>query len=136
MKRAGSVGPQVPLTRCHCRVTLSVPWMLWDMFLASVASMLVMLDRRPRPVVLLENLAAVRVDEAEAAERLVRSRRVDAVDVDQRVAVPHVAPRAGDVEADAAGELPREPDDELVDERVVQVLVELDARTAPPWRPA
>src|SRR5207245_7120071 len=86
------------------------------------------LDIRPGAIVLLENLAAVRVHEPEATKRLIRCRRVDAVDIYQRVAIFQVAMRGGDVERDAPGKLLRESHDDFVDVRIVDVRVELLSR--------
>ena len=82
-------------------------------------------ERAPRVVLLLEDDAAVRIDSAEAAERLVRSRRVDAVDVDPRPVVVVRAPDAGHVEAELPAELPPDADDVLVDVGLVEAVGEL-----------
>ena len=82
------------------------------------------LERAPRVVLLLEDDAARRIDRAEAAERLVRPARVDAVDVDARPHVLVTAVNAGDIQAHQAGELLAEAEDHLVDEGLMQAVGE------------
>ena len=128
MNRAGSVGFHVPSRCCHCRVSVPTTWKLCDRFLARIASRLVTTTCAPRGVGLLHDHAAVGIDQAEAAERLIRSARIDAVDVDLGVGVLEVAAVERQIEADLSGELLGEADRVLVDEGLVQVGIERQAR--------
>ncbi len=78
----------------------------------------------PRVVRLLGDNAAVGIDQAETDERLARPVGIDAVDVDLAEVVFVVAMRGGHAEADLPRELPVVADRELVDVRLMQVLVE------------
>ena len=82
----------------------------------------------PGVVLFLGDDAAVGIDAAEAAEGLVGTRRVDAVDVDLGEIVVVAAVRRGDADADLAGELAVEAHREFVQPGLVQVLGEEQAR--------
>ena len=82
----------------------------------------------PVIVALLVDNPPIRVNQAKAAEGLVRSARVDAVDVHESVLVLVVTPAPRNIESELPGKLLQEPDDELVDVRLMQILVELEGR--------
>ena len=83
---------------------------------------------RPGGVGLLRDDALVRIDAAEADERLERRRRVDAVDVDLAEVVVEAAVRQRRADAHLPLQLPAVAHRVLVDVRLVQVLVEQQVR--------
>ena len=92
------------------------------MFLASTASVITTTSVHVALVCCITRPRSV--DLAEATERLVRSARIEAVDVDLAIAVLERAPRRRQIDADLSLELLRETEHQLVDERLMDVRIE------------
>ena len=123
-KRAGSVGFHVPLRCCHWRVKLAIICQLFDMFLANVASTaltitcvhVALVSCRMRPW-----FGSTRRTRRTACPGPVG---IDAVDIDFGEVVVEAALRGRHADADLPAQLAVVAHRELVELRLVQVLVE------------